>query len=57
MWWSFLTQGTGLFIGTGSALANGGPISLVLGFALMGLMVWTLMCSLGRESKDDHLLE
>ncbi|PLW19055.1 hypothetical protein PCANC_07748 [Puccinia coronata f. sp. avenae] len=40
--------GTGLFIGTGSALANGGPISLVLGFALMGLMVWTLMCSLGE---------
>lgn len=40
--------GTGLFIGTGSALANGGPLSLVLGFALMGLMVWTLMCSLGE---------
>jgi len=40
--------GTGLFIGTGSALATGGPLSLVLGFALMGLMVWTLMCSLGE---------
>lgn len=40
--------GTGLFIGTGSALANGGPFSLVVGYSLVGLLVWTLMCSLGE---------
>ncbi|OAV89580.1 hypothetical protein PTTG_08449 [Puccinia triticina 1-1 BBBD Race 1] len=40
--------GTGLFIGTGSALANGGPFTLVFGYSLMGLMIWTLMCSLGE---------
>nr|CAF32328.1 amino acid transporter [Uromyces viciae-fabae] len=40
--------GTGLFIGTGTALSNGGPFSLVVGYCLMALMVWALMCSLGE---------
>ncbi|KAG0150849.1 hypothetical protein CROQUDRAFT_72321 [Cronartium quercuum f. sp. fusiforme G11] len=40
--------GTGLFIGTGTALSHGGPASLVLGYSLTGLIAWALMCSLGE---------
>ncbi|KAH9811814.1 amino acid permease/ SLC12A domain-containing protein [Melampsora americana] len=40
--------GTGLFIGTGTALSNGGPASLVLGYSLTGVLAWALMCSLGE---------
>ncbi|KAI8454845.1 amino acid transporter [Phakopsora pachyrhizi] len=37
--------GTGLFIGTGTALYHGGPLSLVVGYSLIGILVWALMCS------------
>ncbi|KAG0150846.1 hypothetical protein CROQUDRAFT_651677 [Cronartium quercuum f. sp. fusiforme G11] len=40
--------GTGLFIGTGTALSHGGPAALVLGYAFTGLIAWALMCSLGE---------
>lgn len=40
--------GTGLFIGTGTALSHGGPASLVIGYAFTGILAWSLMCSLGE---------
>ncbi|EGG03258.1 uncharacterized protein MELLADRAFT_38039 [Melampsora larici-populina 98AG31] len=42
------TSGTGLFIGTGTALSHGGPASLVIGYAFTGILAWALMCSLGE---------
>ena len=42
------TFGTGLFLGTGSALANSGPASLVLGFLFIGLVVYSVMVALGE---------
>ncbi|MBW0487123.1 hypothetical protein O181_026838 [Austropuccinia psidii MF-1] len=40
--------GTGLFVGTATALSHGGALGLVLGYTLMGFLGWMLMCSLGE---------
>lgn len=40
--------GTGLFLGTAQSLANGGPLGLLLGFLVMGTIVWNVMASLGE---------
>ncbi|WWC62397.1 uncharacterized protein I303_104993 [Kwoniella dejecticola CBS 10117] len=40
--------GTGLFLGTGSALAHGGPLGLFMGYALMGSICYSVMISLGE---------
>ncbi|KAF8185733.1 amino acid permease [Pholiota molesta] len=40
--------GTGLFLGTGGALENGGPIGLVLGYMLIGTVCFSVMVSLGE---------
>lgn len=40
--------GTGLIIGTGRALANSGPGSLLIGYAFMGFLVWIVMCAVGE---------
>lgn len=40
--------GTGLIIGTGSALANGGPGSLLIAYLIMGFVVYTVMVALGE---------
>ncbi|PLW16975.1 hypothetical protein PCASD_10902 [Puccinia coronata f. sp. avenae] len=40
--------GTGLFLGTGESLANGGPLGLMMGFLIMGTVVWNVMASLGE---------
>lgn len=40
--------GTGLFIGTGTALANGGPLGLWLGFSFVGIMIYLMMLGLGE---------
>ncbi|TXT07410.1 hypothetical protein VHUM_03130 [Vanrija humicola] len=40
--------GTGLFLGTGSALHNGGPLGLFLGYALMGSICYATMVSAGE---------
>lgn len=40
--------GTGLFLGTGNALANGGPLGLFLGYAIMGSITYSVMISLGE---------
>jgi amino acid transporter len=40
--------GTGLFVGSGSALANGGPASLIIAFMLVGVMLYTTVHALGE---------
>ncbi|GAA99794.1 hypothetical protein E5Q_06497, partial [Mixia osmundae IAM 14324] len=40
--------GTGLFLATGSALSEGGPVGLFLGYAVMGSVTLAVMCCLGE---------
>ena len=40
--------GTGLFVGSGKALANGGPASLVLAYSLIGVMLFCTVHALGE---------
>jgi yeast amino acid transporter len=42
------TIGTGLFIGSGSALATGGPLGLLLGFVVVASMVFCVVHALGE---------
>lgn len=44
----FLTQGTGLFIGGGSTLAVAGPLGALLGYALVSVMVYTVVTAIGE---------
>ena len=46
---SLLTpSGTGLFLGSGKSLANGGPLSVVIGFVLIGIMLYCTVHALGE---------
>ncbi|BGO93492.1 hypothetical protein NBRC10512v2_005801 [Rhodotorula toruloides] len=38
--------GTGLFLGTAQSLAIGGPLSLLLSYIVMGVLVWAMMTAL-----------
>ncbi|KIW30517.1 hypothetical protein, variant 1 [Cladophialophora immunda] len=40
--------GTGLFVGSGSALATGGPAALVLAYCLLGIMIFCTVHALGE---------
>ncbi|KMU74767.1 tryptophan permease [Coccidioides immitis RMSCC 3703] len=40
--------GTGLIIGTGSALAKAGPASVLISYLIVGFVVWIVMCALGE---------
>ncbi|KIV99173.1 uncharacterized protein PV09_09127 [Verruconis gallopava] len=40
--------GTGLFVGSGSALAHGGPGSLLIAFCLIGIMLYCTVHALGE---------
>ncbi|KAI5263425.1 amino acid transporter-like protein [Aureobasidium subglaciale] len=40
--------GTGLFVGTGSALASAGPLGLLLAYSVVGLILWCVMESVGE---------
>jgi amino acid transporter len=40
--------GTGLFVGSGSALSTGGPASLVLAYGLIGIMLFCTVHALGE---------
>lgn len=40
--------GTGLIIGTGSALAKAGPASILIAYAFVGLIVFMVMAALGE---------
>ncbi|PLW19745.1 hypothetical protein PCANC_01987 [Puccinia coronata f. sp. avenae] len=42
------TIGTGLFVGSGEALNQGGPVGLLLGYSLMGVVVYSMMVALGE---------
>ncbi|PLW18937.1 hypothetical protein PCANC_12839 [Puccinia coronata f. sp. avenae] len=42
------TIGTGLFLGMGEALNKGGPAGLVLGYLVMGLVVYSMTVALGE---------
>ena len=42
------TIGTGLFLGTGKALATGGPASMLIAYAICGGIVYVTMLSLGE---------
>lgn len=42
------TIGTGLFLGTGSSLATGGPASMLIAYAISGGIVFVTMLSLGE---------
>lgn len=41
-------QGTGLFLGTGSDLKNGGPAGLFLGYCIMASLLFSVMVALGE---------
>jgi amino acid transporter len=41
-------SGTGLFVGSGQALANGGPASLVIAYSLVGIMMYCTVHALGE---------
>lgn len=40
--------GPGILVGTGGALANGGPASLLIGFGIIGIIAWSITQSLGE---------
>ncbi|KAF2090804.1 putative amino acid permease [Saccharata proteae CBS 121410] len=40
--------GTGLFVGSGKALADGGPASLLIAFSLIGIMLYCTVHALGE---------
>ncbi|KAI5863654.1 putative amino acid transporter [Durotheca rogersii] len=40
--------GPGLLVGSGSALAGGGPASLIIGFGLVGIIAFSVMQSIGE---------
>jgi amino acid transporter len=40
--------GPGILVGTGGALANGGPAALLIGFGIIGLVAWSVTQSLGE---------
>ncbi|EKM49844.1 uncharacterized protein PHACADRAFT_214364 [Phanerochaete carnosa HHB-10118-sp] len=40
--------GTGLFLGSGAALHNGGPVGALLGYLIMGSVVYCLCVSIGE---------
>lgn len=44
------TIGTGLFLGTGKSLANGGPASMLICYALIGFIVYVTLLLLGEMS-------
>lgn len=40
--------GPGVFIGMGSALRSGGPVGLLVGFSIVGILVFSMMNSIGE---------
>ncbi|KAH7924877.1 hypothetical protein BV22DRAFT_1119908 [Leucogyrophana mollusca] len=40
--------GTGLFLGTANALRHGGPVGLLLGYGIMGSIIFCMMITLGE---------
>ncbi|PRP80739.1 AAT family amino acid transporter [Planoprotostelium fungivorum] len=44
------TIGTGLFLGSGAALATAGPLGALLGYLIMGSVMWSVTTTLGEMS-------
>ncbi|KAF2867626.1 amino acid permease/ SLC12A domain-containing protein [Massariosphaeria phaeospora] len=44
------TIGTGLFLGIGTAFANAGPVSVLLGYTITGCAIFAMMQALGEMS-------
>lgn len=44
------TIGTGLFVGLGGALSGAGPVNTLIGYSIMGIVVWSMMIALGEVS-------
>ncbi|TKY88487.1 hypothetical protein EX895_002475 [Sporisorium graminicola] len=44
------TIGTGLFVGLGGSLANAGPVSTLVAYMIMGIVVYSMMVALGEVS-------
>ncbi|KAH3672866.1 hypothetical protein WICMUC_004088 [Wickerhamomyces mucosus] len=44
------TIGSGLFLGTGKSLASGGPLSLLICYALIGIVVYVTLLCIGEMS-------
>jgi len=40
--------GTGLFVGTGSALVRAGPLSILLAYTIVGTVIYSLMLAIGE---------
>jgi amino acid transporter len=40
--------GMGLWLGSGTSLASGGPAAMFLGYLLSGSMIWTVSQSIGE---------
>ncbi|KAF2227529.1 amino-acid permease inda1 [Elsinoe ampelina] len=40
--------GAGLFVGSGNSLRTGGPAAVVIGFAIMGIMIFNVVYALGE---------
>ena len=47
--------GTGLFLGTASALMNGGPVGMLLGYIFVGTICYSVMVSLRHCSRAGSL--
>ncbi|ORY66176.1 amino acid permease-domain-containing protein [Pseudomassariella vexata] len=46
--------GPGLLVGAGGALASGGPASLLIGFAVIGIIAFSIMQSLGELTQQSY---
>ncbi|CCF52686.1 hypothetical protein NDA11_005742 [Ustilago hordei] len=44
------TIGTGLFVGLGGSLSNAGPVSTLIAYMIMGVVVYSMMVALGEVS-------
>ncbi|SOV06791.1 probable lysine-specific permease [Ustilago sp. UG-2017a] len=44
------TIGTGLFLGSGKALANAGPLSILISYSIVGVIVYLTMVAMGEMS-------
>ena len=49
--------GTGLFVGTANSLSWGGPVGLLLGYIVMGSVVYCVMVTLGEMVCLLHVLD
>lgn len=47
--------GTGLFIGTGQALATGGPASILIAYILIGFVLFCTVQALGNTKSPESI--